>query len=208
VSNIILNKSTDRANELYGQIKLNDQKALDILFSIYFPRLKDFARKVVRDEAIAQDFVQEVFVKVWEKRNEIENLNIEAYLFRLVRNRCIDYLKHLRVVNNRMQEFQISLKYEELYRIDFIGNEPYVLIEQEMKQKIDKTIQGLPERCREVFILSRMNGLKNREIAQKLQINIKNVERHLSRALVDFHRNFSGELPAIIIIAFLKNLTF
>jgi len=202
------NKSTRKADELFDLIRSGDQKSLELLFSIYFPRLNDFAKKVVQDDFISQDIVQEVFLKVWEKRREIESVNIEAYLFRLVRNRCIDYIKHLKVVNNRMQEIQLSSKYEELYRIDFIGNEPYLLIEKELKMKIEKTIQDLPDRCREVFILSRMNGLKNKEIAEKLNINIKNVERHLSRALQSFRLNFSEELSIALIILVLKNLEF
>lgn len=201
-------KGRRHIDELFELIKLGDQKALELLFAIYFPRLNDFACKVVRDDVISQDIVQEVFVKIWEKRAEIEPINLEAFLFRLVRNRCIDYIKHLKVINNRMQEIQISSKYEELYRIDFVGDEPYVLIEQELKQKIEKTIESLPERCREVFILSRMNGLKNKEIAEKLDINIKNVERHLSRAMQSFRENFTEELPLAIVILVLKSLDF
>lgn len=192
--------------ELFDQIKAGDQKAFELLFSIYFPRLNDFARKVVKDDVISQDIVQEVFVKVWEKRRDILNINPEAYLFRLVRNRCIDYINHLRVVNERMDEIEILSKYEELYRIDFIGDEPYVLIEKELKQKIEQTIQNLPERCREVFILSRISGLKNKEIAEKLDISIKNVERHLSRARQSFKNNFAEEFPLMLIILVLRNL--
>jgi RNA polymerase sigma-70 factor (ECF subfamily) len=202
------NTKIRKADELFDQIRLGDQKALETLFAVYFPRLNDFARNVVKDDVISQDIVQEVFVKIWEKRLEIATINLEAFLFRLVRNRCIDYIKYLKVANNRMQEIQLSSKYEELYRIDFIGDEPYVLIEQELKQKIEKTIGSLPERCREVFILSRMNGLKNKEIAEKLDINIKNVERHLTRALQTFRTNFSEELPLALVILVLKNLNY
>lgn len=202
------NKERRVADDLFDRIKSGDQKALETLFSIYFPRLNDFARNVVKDDVISQDVVQDVFVKVWEKRFEIETINLEAFLFKLVRNRCIDYIKYLKVVNNRMQEIQLSSKYEELYRIDFVGDEPYVLIEKELKQKIEKTIESLPDRCREVFILSRMNGLKNKEIAEKLGISIKNVERHLTRALQTFRANFSEELPIALVILVLKNLNF
>jgi RNA polymerase sigma-70 factor, ECF subfamily len=202
------NRSKRRADVLFDQIKTGDQKALELLFSIYFPRLNDFARNVVNDDGISQDIVQEVFVKVWEKKAEIESLNIEGFLFRLVRNRCIDYIKHLKVVNNRLQKIHIASKYEELYRIDFVGNEPYILIEQELKMKIERTIQDLPDRCREVFMLSRMNGLKNKEIAEKLDINIKNVERHLNRALQSFRVNFSEELPIALFVLVMKNLEF
>ena len=197
-----------KADELFDQIKSDDQKALELLFSIYFQRLNDFARNVVKDDVISQDIVQDVFVKIWEKKAEIESINLEAYLFRLVRNRCIDYIKHLKVVHCRMHEIQISSKYEELYRIDFIGNEPYVLIEQELKLKIEKTIITLPERCREVFVMSRMNGLKNKEIAERLNINIKNVERHLNRAMRSFRENLSEELPIALVILVLKSLDF
>jgi RNA polymerase sigma-70 factor (ECF subfamily) len=200
------NNSKRKADELFDQVKTGDQKAFELLFSIFFARLNDFARHVVKDDTISQDIVQDVFVKVWERNSQIESLNIEAYLFRLVRNRCIDYIKHLKVVNNQILQIQISSKYEELYRIDFIGNEPYILIEQELKSKIEKTIQGLPDRCREVFMLSRMDGLKNKEIAEKLDINIKNVERHLNRALQSFRNNFAEELPITVIILILKYL--
>lgn len=198
--------SRKRADELFDLVKLDDQKALEQLFSIYFSRLNDFALKVIKNDGISQDIVQEVFVKIWEKRESIESLNIEGFLFRLVRNRCIDYIKHLKIINSRMEEINISAKYEELYRIDFIGNEPYLLIEKELQQKIEETIQSLPDRCREVLLLSRIKGLKNREIADQLGINIKNVERHLQRALKSFKDNFSDEIPMALIILVLKSL--
>lgn len=195
-----------KADELFDLVKTGDQKALKTLFTIYFPRLNDFARKVVRDDGISEDIVQEVFVKVWGKRAEIESIHIEALLFKMVRNRCIDYIKHMKVVSNRLHEIHESVRYEELYRIDFVGNEPYILIEEELKTRIERTIEDLPVRCREVFILSRINGLKNREISESLNISIKNVERHLNRATQSFRKNFSGELPFALIILLLKNL--
>jgi len=203
---VVENNSKRKADELFDQVKTGDQKAFELLFSIFFARLNDFAKHVVKDSIISQDIVQDVFIKVWENKAIIESLHLEAYLFRLVRNRCIDYINHLKVVNNRMLEIKISSKYEELYRIDFIGNEPYILIEQELKTKIEKTIQGLPDRCREVFMLSRMDGLKNKEIAEKLDINIKNVERHLNRALQSFRNDFTEELPIALILLVLKCL--
>jgi len=200
------NKFKRKTEVLFDQVKAGDQKAYELLFSIYFARLNDFAKHVVKDDTISQDIVLEVFLKVWEKRSKIESLNLEAFLFRLVRNSCIDYIKHIKVLNNRMHEIEISTKYEELYRIDFVGNEPYILIEHELKIKIEKTIQSLPNRCREAFILSRIDGLKNKEIAEKLNINIKNVERHLNRALQSFYKNFSEDLTIALIVLLFKYL--
>lgn len=196
-----------KADELFDRIKNGDQKALELLFAIYFPRLNNFARNVVKDDVLSQDIVQEIFVKVWEKRAGIEVINLESYLFKLVRNRCIDYIKYQKVVNNKMQEVHIAYQCEEMYRIDFIGDEPYLLIAQELKERIEQTIENLPERCREVFVLSRVNGLKNREIADLLNINIKNVERHLSRALQSFRVNLSEEFPISVIILVISTAT-
>jgi RNA polymerase sigma-70 factor (ECF subfamily) len=193
-----------KADELFDEIRSGNQKALETLFAVYFPRLNDFARNVVKDNVVSQDIVQDVFVKIWEKRDEVETINLEAYLFRLVRNRCLDHIKHMRVVHNRMQEIEISSKFEELYRIDFIGDAPYLLIEKELISKIEETVKNLPDRCREVFILSRVNKLKNKEIADKLSISIKNVERHLSRAMQSLRENLNEEF-SVALIAILLN---
>lgn len=197
IYNIQINEDDNkrrRADELLDQIKSGNQNAFKLLFSVYFPRLNDYAKKVVKDDGISQDIVQEVFVKVWEKRAEIENINFEAFLFCMVRNRCIDYIKRIKAENGRLQEIHILAKCEELYRIDFLGNEPYFLFEKELKTKYERTIENLPDRCREVFLLSRINGMKNKEIAEKLNINLKNVERHLKRASQSFREDFSEEL--------------
>jgi len=206
MSEIEEHRSRRKADELFDLVKTGDQKAFKLLFSIFFARLNDFAKKVIKDDMVSQDIVQDTFMKLWENRKQIESVNLEAFLFRSVRNRCLDNIKHLKVINNRMHEITLSTKYEELYRIDFIGDEPYVLIEKELEQKIEKTIRDLPERCQSVFILSRVNGLKNREIAEELHISIKNVERHLNRATLSFRKNFANGLPVSLVVLFLKSL--
>lgn len=206
MSEIEEHRSRRKADELFDLVKTGDQKAFELLFSIFFARLNDFAKKVIKDDMVSQDIVQDTFMKLWENRKQIESVNLEAFLFRSVRNRCLDNIKHLKVINNRMHEITLSTKYEELYRIDFIGDEPYVLIEKELEQKIEKTIRDLPERCQSVFILSRVNGLKNREIAEELHISIKNVERHLNRATLSFRKNFANGLPVSLVVLFLKSL--
>lgn len=196
---------TDRSNLLFNQFKAGDSKALEGLFQRIFPRLFDFACKMTKESQVAEDIIQDVFIQIWEKKHQIESVNIEAYLFRLVRNRCLDHIQFVKVIQEKEIELHSLRTYEELYRIDFIRNEPYLLIEEELKNEIEKTIESLPPRCQEVFLLSKMEGLKNREIAEKLQINIKNVERHLSRATKTFREKFSDDLPLAIILIVLKN---
>ena len=194
------------ANKLFRRIKSGDEEALHSLFEIYFPRLNDFAARIISDTETSQDITQEIFVKVWEKRNEIEVQNIESFLYKLVRNSCIDHIKQLKVIDNKNHKWGEKIKFEELFHIDFIRDEPFILIQEELKSEIERTIKSLPDRCREVFMLSRVDGLKNREIAEKLNINIKNVERHLSRAMHNFRDKFSDEFPIAIVILLLKSL--
>lgn len=196
----------NKANQLFVKIKNGDEEALHSLFVIYFPRLNDFAARIISDSETSQDITQDVFVKVWEKRDQIEAQNIESFLYKLIRNSCIDHIKQLKVIDNKKNEWGEQVKFEELYHIDFIRDEPFILIQEELKDEIERTIKNLPDKCREVFILSRIEGLKNREIAEKLDINIKNVERHLSRATNTFRDKFSDKLPIAIIILVLKSL--
>jgi len=200
------NYSKRNIEDLFRQVKTNDKKAFEQLFFIYFPRLNDFARKVVKEPNVSKDIVQEVFVKIWERRDSIECVNIEALIFKMVRNGCIDHIHHLRVVQRSMQKMQTDSGIEELFRIDFMGDEPYLLIEEELKIRIDKVILNLPDRCREVFLLSRVDGLKNREIAERLHINVKNVERHIHRALQAFKQSLPLELPMVLVITVLQYL--
>ena len=194
-------------NILYKEVcEEENQESFKKLFQIFFARLNDFACQIVKDDDISQDIVQDVFIKIWEKKEEYSSINIEAFLFKMVRNKCLDYIKHIRVVNNSQNELQISVQVEELYRIDFIGDEPYVLIEEELRNEIESIINSLPDRCREVFVLSRIKGFKNKEIAAQLGINIKNVERHISRALKEFRTKFKEEVPLAIIVLIITKL--
>ncbi len=193
-----------KADNLFERIKKDDEKALEDLFRYSFPRLFDFAHKITGNNAVAEDIIQDTYIKLWENRNSLTAGNIEALLFKMVRNQCINHVKYLKVVSEKKVKFQSLAKFEEMYRIDFIRDEPYILIEKELKEEIEKVINSLPDRCKEVFKLSRLEGLKNREIAEKLQINIKNVERHISRALSTFKQSLPKDFPLILIVLVLK----
>ncbi|MBI9064402.1 MAG: RNA polymerase sigma-70 factor [Marinilabiliaceae bacterium] len=195
----------DKSNiNLLERIKRGDEVAFEKLFMMYFNRLFGLARGILKDEGLAQDIVQEVYIKFWEKRKEIQPINLEAYLYRLVRNQCISQIRHLKVVNNTKRDFSDIKNIEELYRIDFVRDEPYVVIEKELEQEIVRVMKSLPDRCREVFTLSRVAGLKNREIAEELGMNVKNVEKHITKALAIFRDHFDGRIPMAIIILLLQ----
>lgn len=156
------------------------------LYLIYYPKLVRFAKEYVMSEEDAENITQDVFTDLWEKResmNRIENMN--AYLFRLVRNKCLDYLKH-KVFEQRyaekMQasfEIEMNLKLQSLDRFDVSD----LSERNEMERRIREAINSLPKKCRDIFLLSRMEGLKYREISERLGISVNTVECQMGIAL-------------------------
>ena len=169
------------------------------LYLIYYPKLVRFAKEFVMSEEDAENITQDVFTDLWEKResmNHIENMN--AYLFRLVRNKCLDYLKHKvfeqKYVENVKASFEIelNLKLQSLDRFDV-----YDISERnQMEKLIRDAINSLPKRCRDIFLLSRMEGLKYREISERLGISVNTVECQMGIALKKLRAKLNVTLAA------------
>lgn len=183
---------------IVSRIKDGDNRAFDILFRRYYQRLFAFAQKFVQDEALSKDIVQEVFIIVWEKRATIKNISIEAFLFKIVRNRCLNHIRTLKVFENKSVKLENATKLEELYRIAIVKDEPYHLIEAELKLEIENVLKKLPETCRKVFELSRTEGMMNKEIAERMSFSVKNVEKNISQALKAFNEYFNKNNMRII----------
>ena len=187
--------------ELTNRLKTGDPKAFEILFSNWFEPLVNFSVQYIRDPEVARNIVQTIFMKVWEKRQLInEELNIKSYLFTATKNDCLSYLRHLRIENRyfetttaQLSDYQLN--YEALEQLSF---DPVDL--ENIDRIIRDTVRQLPERCREVFIMSRYEDMRNKEIAEKLNISVKAVEANISRALKALRENLRDYLPVLIAI--------
>ena len=156
------------------------------LYLMYYPKLVRFAKEFVVLEEDAENITQDVFTDLWERRDAIDHIeNVNAYLFRLVRNRCLDYLKHKvfeqKYAENVQASFEIelNLKLQSLDRFDVSD----ISEGNEMDRLVRDAINSLPKRCRDIFLLSRMKGLKYREISEKLGISVNTVECQMGIAL-------------------------
>jgi RNA polymerase sigma-70 factor (ECF subfamily) len=153
----------------------------DFLFRKYHRRLLLYTRKFVESESDALDIVQNIFIAVWEngKFRDSEEF-VQAYLFSAVRNSCLNYLKHQKIV--RKFEQDAALEIREMEVVHYHSGERS-LIERENLKLISDAIDNLTEIYREVIFMSRFEGLKNNEIAEKLNIPVRTVETRIFRAL-------------------------
>jgi len=158
-------------------------------FDRYYPRLLVYARRFVGSEAMAKDIVQDSFVKLWEKREEYSGYAVGSLLFTIVRNKCLDELKHRLIANEfKFEEFKDRENLDQLYNFDFCGSLSSPTLYGELVRSVRKAIDSLPERTREVFRLSRLDNMKNREIARMLGISDTAVHKHIAKALVRIER--------------------
>jgi RNA polymerase sigma-70 factor, ECF subfamily len=191
---------------LFDSLTRGDEQAFGKLYQLYFPRLHAFSFKIINDSSLAKDVVQNVFIKIWETHSSFSFDNPEAFIYQMVRNASLNYVRHLKVVDNLKSKVKDQYLGEELYYIDMVGNEPYILIEKELEEKILQVMNSLPDKCLMVFRMSRVDGFKNREIAEQLNISVKAVEKHISKAMHIYRQNFANYLPLHIVLLVLAGL--
>lgn len=157
------------------------------VYKTYYSRLCVFAYGFLQNENDAEEIVQNVIMKLWEQKDKINEIeNMQAYLFRSVRNQCLNFIKRDKLANVYKTEAWKELK--ELEEQTMSNTQPEDN-EQQIKQLKD-AIETLPERCQEVLKMSKFEGLKNKEIADELQISLKAVEANISRAFTLIRKNF------------------
>ncbi len=177
---------------LISRINKGDKSAIEYLYKSYYSYLCLYANKFIEDGAIAEEVVQEVFLKLWEKRGELKiNTSIKAYLYRAVHNFSINTIKHNKVRENYVLDYTERSNYGDAYQ-DVITNE--------LNESYKKALKELPEKRREIFELSRVEGLKYKEIADQLNISVKTVEGQMSKALIQLKSILSEYLPTLFLI--------
>lgn len=161
----------------------------DNLFRSYHRRLFLYTLKFIDNESDALDIVQNVFIAIWENEKYLQNeAFVQAYLFNAVKNSCFNYIKHQKIVRKYEQDSMFSLKEVELV---YYQSGEKSLIETENLKQITDAINSLPLIYSEVVSLSRIDGLKNHEIAEKLNISIRTVETRMYRALLALKEKIS-----------------
>ena len=167
---------------LWQKVKKGNIKAFEILYKSYYPSLCLYSYGLIQDEELVKEIVNDVFLKVWDKRREIDiQYGVKPYLFRCVHNACLD---HMRLKKNirHYQMIGISDEIRELTDPD----EEYIFKQialKRLEKDVTASVEKLPDRCKEIFILSRYELLSYTEISERLNISVNTVKTQISRAL-------------------------
>jgi len=145
---------------------------------------------------MAEEIVQTVFLKLWEKKETIRiNTSLKAYLFKTVYYDSLNHLKHEKVKMKHWEHTHYDLTQGSAQET----GEPLIGQEKELQQRLDQALNQLPEKCRLVFQLSRFEELKYKEIADRLNISIKTVEAHMGKALKTLRVELAEFLPLLLL---------
>ena len=168
--------------QLVERIKKGDDKSFEVLFKRYYTDLCNYVFGLVGDEEAAKDLVNECLVKIWDIRQYIRiEKTFRVYIFSFVHKRSLNYLRHRNIQLKHVQEEQERNTFETNF--DSADNPLQLLELTELKERISIAINSLPDKCGEIFKLSRFENMSYNEIAEQLNISITTVRTQMSRAL-------------------------
>jgi RNA polymerase sigma-70 factor (family 1) len=165
------------SEKLSLRLKNGEKEAFQELFNLYAPKIYRFAMAYLKNKPNAEELVQDVFMKIWEKRENLDpKQNIKAYLFKIAVNTIYDFIRKM----NLEKAFADFSKNNFQPGAESLWNE---VIWNEMLTKLDSLVAQMPEQRRKIFVLSKEDGLSNQEIAEKLNLSKRTVENQLYRGI-------------------------
>jgi RNA polymerase sigma-70 factor (ECF subfamily) len=179
--------------QVFSTLKEGNESAFEMVFRTYYRPLCQYAYSFLNDRDEAEEVVQAAFINIWDKREQVEiQTSLKAYLYRIVRNSCLNVIKHEKVKKQHAaHEMATGQSSHESVSQSVISSE--------LEEKISAAMKTLPEQCRLVFQLSRFEELKYSEIADQLNISVKTVENQIGKALKIMREQLRDYLPLVLI---------
>jgi RNA polymerase sigma-70 factor, ECF subfamily len=186
---------------LIHEIRNGNLKSFELVFKGFYPRLCTYAHSFVKDNDIASDLVKDIFIKWWESRSTVEiHSSVSGYLYKSVHNSCINY--HNRELKKHItrNESELNSSLSDIYYPSSDNYPVEKLITEEIEKALKAAIDKLPDQCREIFIMSRIEQLSHAEIADKLNISTNTVKVHIYRALDKIRKDLKDYLPFLLLL--------
>lgn len=177
-----------------ASLLLSDKIVFDELFRSYYAPLCFFCEQIIHDEDSAKDIVEDLFVKLWQKKVEFENLqHAQSYFYRSARNACLNFIKHGKVV---------EVTHQALMDTSELADEGHMqnMIKAEVWGELYRAIENLPSQCSKVITLSFLDGLSTEEIADEMNISIQTVRNTKVRALNTLRQTLPGNLLSLLLL--------
>lgn len=180
---------------LISALKKGDSEAYTCLVDIYHHKLCVYACSLTNDMDLAEDIVQNVFIRTWKKRESLKDeFSIKSFLYRSVYNEFIDEYRKKKLV------FPLEKKYIDALSAIVEDRDEHAI--ERLIKLVKKEIKNLPPKCKEVFLLSKEEGLTNIEIAEYKEISIKSVEAHITKAFTILRRKVGSKATGVLFILF------
>ena len=171
-----------RDTEIVRRIRQGDTGQFESLFRSSYVSLVRYAKTLIKDHDTAEEIVQDLFFRLWKDKDKLQiESSLNGYLYRAVHNRCLHHIDHNRVVEKYAREMAVMEQETNESPTD-------ILHYRELQAKVAAILERLPEKCGKIFCMSRFEGLKYSEIAEKLSISVKTVEANMGRALKEFRK--------------------
>lgn len=183
--------------QVLNLLRAGEKKGLELLFQRYYDSLVRFAIPILKDEDMARDTVQEVFVRIWNRRLELQiNTQLKAYLYMAVKNQSLNLLKK----DERIRWMEDAAEMESLgASAETTMNQ---VVENDLQRRLQKAMDVIPPKCRQVFQLSRFEGKSYQEIAEILGISVKTVENQMGKALQILRIQLLPYLKTLVLFLF------
>lgn len=196
----IMSITTSSELQIFESFKEGNETAFTYFYDKYFRRIQAFSIQFIYDKEEAENLAQEAFLHLWQNRETVESINgIQSFLYTYAKSRCLNFIRHNKV-KDRFKNDVLNHKEREL-DIEILNSVQFDTLElTELERIINDSINDLPPKTREVFIKKRFENKKNAEIAEEMQVTLKAVEAHMTKALKILKTKLSDYLFLIFIL--------
>lgn len=182
-------------------LKKGNPSAFKDVFRLLYPRLKGYCKLFISDDNKVEDLIQETFIALWERRDSIKtDQSVESYLFVILRNNCLNFLRKEKLENTTFSiDMEEVSELQYLYQIDFLGKEEKSL-EEQLVESFQEAVEELPDKMKQVFKLCKIDGRKQKEVADEIGISLKMVEKHIAKAKEQIREKLIKQYPTLLVL--------